>query len=235
MPLLERAKFCAIFSQNLDEFFQVRVAGLQDQVAAGLGRTSPTACTPSEQLARDRRTGRRARRPARARVPRRSWRRRWPTSGIRFSGWDELDDDDRKYLVEEFETRIFPVLTPLAVDPGHPFPYISTLSLNLAVVVRDPVTDRAPLRPGQGALAAAPVRGHARRRALRAARAGHRRPPRPALSRAWWSRTTFAFRVTRNADLTLEEEEADDLLAAVEIELRRRRFGAAVRLEVDAA
>ena len=153
--------------------------------------------------------------------------------GIVLSDWDELDDDDRKYLDEVFEERIFPVLTPLAVDPGHPFPYISNLSLNLAVIVRDPVTG-APLRPGEGAAAAAPLRGDARRRALRAARAGDRRPPRP-LFPGMEIESQYPFRVTRNADLTLEEEEADDLLAAVEIELRRRRFGRAVRLEIDAA
>src|SRR4051812_35814834 len=131
VPLLERAKFCAIFSQNLDEFFQVRVAGLADQVVAKVGRVSPDGKTPTDQLkAIAWRVGELVDRmehlfldeivPALAEV------------GIVFSSWHQLDDDDRKYLVEEFETRIFPVLTPLAVDPGHPFPYISSLSLNLA-------------------------------------------------------------------------------------------------------
>ena len=140
VPLLERAKFLAIFSQNLDEFFQVRVAGLKEQVAAGLGSTTPDGRTPGQQLleVRDRveRLVRRQQRlfldgivPALA------------ANGIRLSSWDELDDDDEKFLVETFEQRIFPVLTPLAVDPGHPFPYISNLSLNLAVLLRDPVTD----------------------------------------------------------------------------------------------
>ena len=101
--------------------------------------------------------------------------------GIRFSDWDELDDDDRAYLVTCSRRRVFPVLTPLAVDPAHPFPYISNLSLNLAVVVRDPETERAAVRAGQGPAAAPPLRRAARRRALRAARAGHRRAPRRAV------------------------------------------------------
>ena len=132
-----------------------------------------------------------------------------------------------------FEQRIFPVLTPLAVDPATRSRTSPTSSLNLAVMVRDPRTGEPALRPGQGAAAAPALRGAARRRALRAARAGHRGPPATRCSRAWSIEEPRAFRVTRNADLTLEDEDADDLLAAVEIELRRRRFGRAVRLEVE--
>ena len=140
VPLLERAKFVAIFNQNLDEFFQVRVAGLADQVAAGVGRTSPDGLTPTEQIraltVRVRDLVDRAEAIFLAQiVP------GLAAKGIVFSSWEELDDDDRKYLVQEFDGRIFPVLTPLAVDPGHPFPYISDLSLNLAVVLRDPSTE----------------------------------------------------------------------------------------------
>ena len=232
VPLLERAKFCAIFSQNLDEFFQVRVAGLVDQVVAGLGRTSPDGLSPSETLKRVAvRVGELVDRlehlflteivPALAEV------------GIVFSSWDELDDDDRKYLVQEFESRIFPVLTPLAVDPGHPFPYISSLSLNLAVLLSDPSSGekrfaRVKVPPLLPRFVVMPD--------------GERFVPLEQVIASHLDRLfpgmvveeTFAFRVTRNADLTLEEEEADDLLAAVEMELRRRRFGSAVRLEVDA-
>lgn len=232
VPLLERAKFCAIFSQNLDEFFQVRVAGLADQLIAKVGRTSPDGKSPSEQLAAiAERVGVLVDRlehlflddivPALAEV------------GVVFSGWHQLDEDDREYLVGEFETRIFPVLTPLAVDPGHPFPYISSLSLNLAVVLRDPTNDerrfaRVKVPPLLPRFVVMPD--------------GERFVPLEQVIAAHLDRLfpgmdvveTFAFRVTRNADLTLEEEEADDLLAAVEMELRRRRFGSAVRLEVDA-
>jgi len=232
VPLLERAKFCAIFSQNLDEFFQVRVAGLYDQVIAKLGRISPDGKSPGAQLrAIADRVDELVDRlehlfledivPALADV------------GIVFSSWPELDEDDREYLVGEFDTRIFPVLTPLAVDPGHPFPYISSLSLNLAVVLRDPHTGerrfaRVKVPPLLPRFVVMPD--------------GERFVPLEQVIAAHLDRLftgmevveTFAFRVTRNADLTLEEEEADDLLAAVEMELRRRRFGAAVRLEVDA-
>ena len=138
-PLLERAKFLAIFSQNLDEFFQVRVAGLLDQVAAGVRVRTFDGRSPTEQV-----------REVSARVRQLVERQEklfldeivpaLAANGIVLSSWDELDDDDRAYLVGEFERRIFPVLTPLAVDPGHPFPYISDLSLNLAVTVRDPVS-----------------------------------------------------------------------------------------------
>src|SRR5690606_12971177 len=139
VPLLEGAKFLAIFGQNLDEFFQVRVAGLKDQVAAGVGATSPDGRTAVQQLLdiRDRLDAVLPRMqatfldqvaPALA------------EAGIRLSSWSDLDEDDGKFLVETFDERIFPVLTPLAVDPGHPFPYISNLSLNLAVLVRDPDT-----------------------------------------------------------------------------------------------
>src|ERR687892_530490 len=154
-------------------------------------------------------------------------------AGIYLSDWDELDEDDRKYLVEVFESRIFPVLTPLAVDPGHPFPYISNMSLNLAVMVRDPVEKlrrfaRVKVPPLLPRFVVLPD--------------GERYVPLEQVIAAHLDRLFpgmeieqhHAFRVTRNADLTLEEEEADDLLAAVEIELRRRRFGRAVRLEIDA-
>jgi polyphosphate kinase len=232
VPLLERAKFCAIFSQNLDEFFQVRVAGLADQLEAKLGRTSPDGKSPGDQLkAIAARVGDLVDRlehlflddivPGLADV------------GIVFSSWPELDEDDREYLVEEFETRIFPVLTPLAVDPGHPFPYISSLSLNLAVVLRDPTTEerrfaRVKVPPLLPRFVVMP--DGERFVPLEQVIAAHLDRLFPGMDVA----ETFAFRVTRNADLTLEEEEADDLLAAVEMELRRRRFGSAVRLEVDA-
>jgi polyphosphate kinase len=230
-PILERAKFLAIFSQNLDEFFQVRVAGLKDQLAAGLGSTSPDGRSPAQQLleVRERVEALVVRQeeafleqvaPALASV------------GIRFSSWEELDDDDEKFLVETFEHRIFPVLTPLAVDPGHPFPYISNLSLNLAILLRDPVT-------GERRFARVKVPDLLPRFVVMpdgerfvpleqviAAHLGQLFPGMEVESQA-------TFRVARNADLTLEEEEADDLLAAVEIELRRRQFGRAVRLEIS--
>ncbi|HEX4906366.1 MAG TPA: RNA degradosome polyphosphate kinase [Acidimicrobiales bacterium] len=229
-PLLERAKFLAIFSQNLDEFFQVRVAGLKDQVAAGLGRTSDDGLTPDEQLEAIRsrvhelldhetRIFTEEVAPGLAEV------------GIRFSSWDELDDDDREHLVSYFEQQVFPVLTPLAVDPGHPFPYISNLSLNLAVMVRDPdsLERRFARVKVPNLLPRFVVMPDGERYVpLEQVIAEHLSSLFPGMV----VEGHHPFRVTRNADLTLEEDEADDLLMAVEVELRRRRFGRAVRLEV---
>ncbi len=139
--------------------------------------------------------------------------------GIVFSSWDELDDDDRKYLDEVFEERIYPVLTPLAVDPGHPFPYISDLSLNLAVVVRDPVTQarrfarvKVPLLLPRFVVTPDGERFVALENVI----AAHLGSLFPGMD----IEGQFPFRVTRNADLTVDNEEADDLLAAVEFELR---------------
>ena len=230
VPVLERAKFLAIFSNNLDEFFQVRVASLHDKHAAGLGATSPDGLTPSEQL--------RAIRPRAEELIGRQTKAflseivpALAEAGIVLSDWESLDDEDRQFLVDVFEKRIFPVLTPLAVDPGHPFPYISNLSLNLAVSVRDPSTGarrfaRLKVPPLLPRFVVMPD--------------GERFVPveqvisahLAALFPGMEIEGHDTFRVTRNADVTLEEEEADDLLAAVELELRRRRFGRAVRLEV---
>ena len=232
LPLLERVKFLAIFDTNMDEFFQVRVAGLKDQQAAGIG-TAPDGLSVSEQL-----------KAIRVDVEALFERRRvafledvvpkLADQGIRLADWDSLDDSDRAWVGSVFFDRIFPVLTPLAVDPGHPFPYISNLSLNLAVIVRDPTQGERrfarvkvpPLLPG---LLAMP--DGERFITLEQVIAAHLEALFPGME----IETHHPFRVTRNADLTLEEEEADDLLEAVEMELRRRRFGRAVRVEVDAS
>ena len=230
-PLLERLKFLAIFSSNLDEFFQVRVAALKDQVAAGVTSTSPDGRTPQEQLAAI--SDRVAELVAlQERLFLTSVVPALAESGIHLSSWDDLDDDDRKYLEDVFEQRIFPVLTPLAVDPGHPFPYISNLSLNLAVTVRDPELGerrfaRVKVPPLLPRFVVLP--DGERFVALEDVIAEHLGALFPGMEVEGHT----PFRVTRNADLTLEEEEADDLLAAVELELRRRRFGRAVRLEAD--
>ena len=230
VPALERAKFLAIFGQGLDEFFQVRVAGLKDQAAAGLQAVSPDGLTPEDQL-----------HAIRARVAELLERQSdvflnqvapgLSAVGIHFSNWDTLDDDDRKHLEEVFENQIFPVLTPLAVDPGHPFPYISNLSLNLAVMVRDPDTSerrfarvKVPNLLPRFVVMPDGERYVALEQVIAQRLSG--------LFPGMVVESHHPFRVTRNADLTLEEDEADDLLEAVELELRRRRFGRAVRLEV---
>jgi polyphosphate kinase len=146
--------------------------------------------------------------------------------------WDDLDEDDEKFMVETFEQRIFPVLTPLAVDPGHPFPYISNLSLNLAVLLRDPVTAErrfARVKVPDLLPRFVVMPDGERFVPLEQVIAAHLAQLFPGME----VESTATFRVSRNADLTLEEEEAEDLLAAVEIELRRRQFGRAVRLEIS--
>ncbi len=230
-PLLERVKFLAIFSQNLDEFFQVRVAGLKERVAAGVTRRSVDGMTASEQL--DAILTRARALTVRAdEVFLGSVCRSLAEVGIRFSSWSQLDEDDREWLTDEFQRRIFPVLTPLAVDPGHPFPYISTLSLNLGVIVGDP-------HSGERRFARVKVPSLLPRFVVMPD--GERFVPLEQVIAAHLDQLfpgmdvldSVAFRVTRNADLTVEDEEADDLLAAIEMELRRRRFGKAVRLEVE--
>lgn len=230
IPLLERAKFLAIFSQNLDEYFQVRVAGLKDQVAAGLGSFSSEGQTAASQLIEirsrvDSLCNRAQQIFLESVVP------ELAGVGIVFSNFEDLDDEDRHHLDEVFDERIFPVLTPLAVDPGHPFPYISDLSLNLAVVMEDPTdgTRRFARVKVPNLLPRFVVMPDGERfiplEQVIATHLGALFPGMTVIGH-------HTFRVTRNADLTLEEEEADDLLAAVEMELRRRRFGRAVRLEI---
>jgi polyphosphate kinase len=232
VPLLERVKFLAIFSEGLDEFFQVRVAGLKDQVDAGLRARSADGLRPSETLrAIGTRVSELVARQSHIFVD--EIAPELAAAGIRLSDWSSLDDDDRDYLVDVFQRQIFPVLTPLSVDPGHPFPYISNLSLNLIVRVGDPVTGeervaRVKVPPLLPRFVVMP--DGERFVALEQIIAAHLATLFPDMIIG----EHYAFRVTRNADLALEEDEADDLLVAVEMELRRRRFGRAVRLEVAA-
>ncbi len=231
IPLLERLKFCAITSANLDEFFQVRVAALKDQVAAGLSTQAPDGLSPQAQLDAIGAMVATFVREQEAMalddiMPKLADR------GVHVVDWADLSTHDHLYLVAFFEQRVFPVLTPLAVDPAHPFPYISNLALNLAAMVSDPDT-------GERRFARVKVPNVFPR--LVALPDGRRFVPVEQIIAAQLHQLFVGmvveehafFRVTRNADLTLEDEEADDLLAAVELELRRRRFGRAVRLEVQ--
>jgi polyphosphate kinase len=232
VPLLERVRFLAIFGSNLDEFFQVRVAGLYDQVAARVSTRTADGRTPEEQLVAIRHrvlelTSHAEGMLAGALVG------ALADSGLALVGWEDLDEVDAKHLSEVFQRRIFPVLTPLAVDPGHPFPYISNLSLNLAVRVVDPVTGEqrfARVKVPSLLPRFVPLPDGERLVPLEQVIAAHMDMLFPGMDIADYS----VFRVTRNADLTLDEDEADDLLAAVEVEVRRRRFGRAVRLELAA-
>jgi len=231
-PLLERVRFLSIFVTNLDEFFQVRVSGLLEQREAGVHQATADGMTPVEQLVaiRDRVMGLMAEVHdlyADVLAP------ELEKEGIRLVGWAELDDEQRAWLSEVFTERIFPVLTPLSVDPAHPFPYISSLSLNLAVLVRDPVTGgrrfaRLKVPPLLPRLFALP--DGERFIAIEHVIAGHLDRLFPGMEVG----EHYVFRVTRDADLDVEEDEAGDLLEEIQTVLLRRRRGAScVRLEVE--
>jgi polyphosphate kinase len=236
-PLLERAKFLAIFASNLDEFYMVRVAGLKRRDETGLSVRSADGLTPREQLVRiAART--QAIAVAHARVFLDEVRPELDAEGIRILRWSDLSTGQRARLSDYFSAQVFPVLTPLAVDPAHPFPYISGLSLNLAVTVRDPegrterfarvkVPNNVPrlvrVAPDVGTaddvITFLPVED------LISAHLGE-------LFTGMDVAEVHAFRVTRNADLEVEEDRDEDLLQSLERELARRRFGPPVRLEV---
>jgi polyphosphate kinase len=232
LPLLERVKFLSIFSEGLDEFFQVRVAGLEDQVAAGLRTRSPDGMSPRQQLlaitARAHElTGRQSRIFSEQVAP------ALAASGVVMSDWHMLDQADRIYLDEVFNRQIFPILTPLAVDQGHPFPYISDLSLNLVVRVVNPFDHeeriaRVKVPPLLSRFVVLP--DQKRFVPVEQVIAAHLDSIFPSMTIT----EHHTFRLTRNADLSVEEDEAANLLAAVELELHRRRFGQPVRLEVSA-
>jgi polyphosphate kinase len=229
--LLERAKFLAISSTNLDEFFQVRVGGLIEQRRAGVAALSPDGMTVDEQLGEIR--TRAIDIAARQIHAFRDIVEKLAEVGLRFSNYASLDPEDRQYVDSVFEDRIFPVLTPLAVDPAHPFPYISDLSLNLAVVVGAPRSTeqriaRVKVPPLLPRFVVMPD--------------GERFVPVEQVIASHLDRLfpgmrvvgQYPFRVTRNADPALEEEEAEDLRAAVQEYLRRRRRSPqVVRLEID--
>ncbi len=232
MPLLERVKFLGIVTSNLDEFFMVRVAGLKRRIAAGIATRSATGALPREThaavLAATRQLIERQTRCLLEHV--------LPglhAHGINISRWRDLSEQQQRPLTELFHAKVFPVLTPLAVDPSHPFPYISGLSLNLAVVVRNPITgarlfarvkvppslDRfVPISPGASDFVP-----------LEDIIAAHLDTLFPGMVLESFN----FFRVTRNEDVEVEEDDAENLLTAMEKELLRRRFGPPVRLEVE--
>jgi polyphosphate kinase len=230
-PLLERVKFSAICARNLDEFFQIRVAGLKQQQRLGDTTPSPDGLTPAEQLRLISEVA--GAQAARATALfRDDLRPSLEQAGIRFYSPADLEDRDRKHVESVYRDRIFPVLTPLAVDPAHPFPYISNLSLNLAVMVRDPGTSRhrfarikvPPLLPRF-----VPLAGEDGFVPVEEVIAHHLDSLFPGMQVI----AHHPFRLTRNADLDLEEEKDADLLSAIEEELRRQRRGAqVVRLEI---
>ncbi|HSS36355.1 MAG TPA: polyphosphate kinase 1, partial [Patescibacteria group bacterium] len=227
-PLLERVKFLAIFASNLDEFFQVRVAGLRQQAAARSARLSPDGLSAAEQLERIQPLVRHLMAEHSSTFA--EIRKALVDEGVSIVKYNKIPEHHAR-LRERFIDEIFPVLTPLAVDPGHPFPYISTLSLSIAVGLRDPETGekrfarvKVPpvlprlieVEPNTWVLLDQVIANNL-----------------DLLFTGMEITDAHLFRVTRNADLAIEEDEAGDLLLAIEEELRRRRFGEAVRLEVE--
>jgi polyphosphate kinase len=231
LPLLERVRFLAIFSSNLDEFFQVRVAALKEQQAAGVRAKGPDGLDAAAQLRliRERVDDLVARQTA---VFTKELRPALRDAGIDFVDYVDLDGADREQLDQVFHDRVFPVLTPLAVDPAHPFPYISNLSLNLAVVARDPATGEqrfARIKVPPSLPRFVSLADGERFIALETLIAAHLDMLFPGMEIV----TCHPFRVTRNADVALDDD-AEDLLQAMEEVLQQRtKFGIEVRLEID--
>jgi polyphosphate kinase len=247
-PLLERVKFLAIFASNLDEFFMIRVSGLRRQLAAEVLETPPDGMTPAEQLAA-------IRQELLPLLARHSdcWHEdllpKLKQAGIQVLRYDELKRKQRKLLRRYFEREIFPALTPLAFDPGHPFPHISNLSVNLAVVIDDPQYGERFARLKVPGMFPRLLRIPSEEKAedyeslglveevstnfvwleeVVAANLGLLFPGMEVVA-------AYPFRVTRDADPEIEEDEASDLLLAIEESVRMRHFGSAVRLEVETA
>ncbi|MEA2537449.1 MAG: polyphosphate kinase [Chloroflexota bacterium] len=227
-PLLERVKFLAIFASNLDEFFQVRVAGLRQQAAARSAGLSPDGLSAAEQLERIRPVVRDL--VAEHSAAFAEIRKLLAEQGVAIVKYGKIPEHHAR-LRERFIDEIFPVLTPLAVDPGHPFPYISTLSLSIAVGLRDPETgERRFARVKVPAVLPRLIEVEPHTWVLLDQVIANNLD---LLFTGMEITDAHLFRVTRNADLAIEEDEAGDLLLAIEEELRRRRFGEAVRLEVE--
>jgi polyphosphate kinase len=246
-PLLEQVKFLSIFSSNLDEFFMIRVSGLGRQLEAGALHAPPDGMSPAEQLTaiRDRLD------PALAEAVA-CWthdlRPRLAEAGIKVLAYDELKGKQRKLLRRLFKREIFPVLTPLAFDPGHPFPHISNLSLNLAVVINDPRHGEKFARVKVPHMFPRFLRIPSEEKADAMQRLGLEGT---TYSNFVWLEevvvanldllfpglevvSAYPFRVTRDADFEIEEDEASDLITAMEVVVGQRYFGSVVRLEVDA-
>ena len=230
LPLLERTKFLAIFASNLDEFYMVRVAGLKRRIATGIAVRAASGMLPREVHDAVLTTSR-GLMVRQADLFRHELMPALSEEGIEMVRWDELSDAEKVDMAELFDHRVFPVLTPLAVDPAHPFPYISGLSLSLAVIVRNPETDAELF-----ARVKVPVMlprfiqvGPQRFTPLEDVIAAHLDRLFPGLE----VQQHHTFRVTRNEDVEVEEDDAENLLKALERELMRRRFGPPVRLEVE--
>ena len=234
LPLLERVNFLGIFASNLDEFFMVRVAGLKRRIATGLAVTSSAGSEPQEVLTRISQAAH-ALQERHSKLFIETIEPQLEAARINITSWNKLEESEQEALTDYYRKQIFPVLTPLAVDPAHPFPYISGLSLNIAVMVRHPENDsrlfaRVKVPPTLPRFVRVP-----------GANSGVRFVPLEeiigqhlgSLFEGMEVVQHHNFRVTRNEDLDVDEDEAENLLQALEAELLRRRFGPAVRLEVS--
>lgn len=233
MPLLERVRFLAIFSSNLDEFYMVRVATLMSKLENGVTAANVAGFTPMELMKQvSLRTN--ALMERQSNVYHKEIEPLLKKQGIEFVHWDQLNDTERGYVTKLFQDRIFPVLTPLAVDPSHPFPYISGLSLNLAVIVKNPASHeeffaRVKVPEILPRFIATAKTGSTRFLPLEDLIAIHLQELFPGMV----IEDHYTFRITRNQDIDLDEEESEDILTSIEQELARRRFGPPVRLEIE--
>ena len=232
IPLLERCRFLSIFSSNLDDFFMIRVATLKRKLESGVTKTNTAGYSPTELMSE-------ISKKTQSLIQRQSEcfqndvRIKLAEAGISFIKWKEQDDEEKNYINKIFTDRIFPVLTPLAVDPAHPFPYISGLSLNLAVLVKKPDTNEelfARVKVPSSLPRFIQTKEFASTRFITIEQVIianlHQLFPGMEIE------DYYTFRLTRNADLELEEEESENLLVSMEAELLRRKFGPPVRLEV---
>ena len=232
IPLLERCRFLSIFSSNLDDFFMIRVATLKRKLESGVTKTNTAGYSPTELMSEiSKKTQSLIQRQAEC--FQNDVRIKLAEVGISFIKWKEQDDEEKNYINKIFTDRIFPVLTPLAVDPAHPFPYISGLSLNLAVLVKKPDTNEelfARVKVPSSLPRFIQTKEFASTRFITIEQVIianlHQLFPGMEIE------DYYTFRLTRNADLELEEEESENLLVSMEAELLRRKFGPPVRLEV---
>ena len=231
-PLLERCRFLAIFSSNLDDFYMIRVATLKRKLEAGVTKPNTAGLTPNELMdLLSKKTQELITRKTKCFHD--DVHLKLSKEGINIVRWDELNKEEKSLATNIFNEQIFPVLTPLAIDPSHPFPYISGLSLNLAVIVKNPDT-------GIELFARVKVPSNLPRFVVTTTGDDRRYIPLEQVITANISElfpgmevlNVYTFRITRNADLELEEEESEDLLASMEQELLRRKFGPPVRLEI---
>jgi polyphosphate kinase len=231
-PLLERCRFLAIFSSNLDDFYMIRVASLKNKLETGISKANTAGFTPTE-LMKELSIKTEELISRKSKCFHEDVHLKLSKEGINIVRWDELNSKERELATDIFHKQIFPVLTPLAIDPSHPFPYISGLSLNLAVIVKNPET-------GVELFARVKVPSNLARFVVTSTGDDRRYIPLEQVITANIAElfpgmeisNVYTFRITRNADLELEEEESEDLLASMEQELLRRKFGPPVRLEV---